>query len=285
MVRAARFRQVSPGAPAERLGRHRRRTAQSPSAADTALINAIAGTTYVRRWHLAHHELDAGGDSRTGHRSSIGGDGSYVEGSSAWPSESVPARGLSGRRMCCSHRSPAASARSAHRKRLGSDATDARAARAMRRCPSVATAALPARRSRRAGPRRRRIPAGSSSAASTNGRRAGRLRPPVVSEPTEVFQLAGFFDPDAPARPIRIGCRSTRRRPACASSTRTPAFMMSDMLCGQMERVKGLTLGDLVLSVLPWPFHKPLPSPEQAPCPTTDWMLLALASRSSRSAR
>ena len=36
-------------------------------------------------------------------------------------------------------------------------------------------------------------------------------------------------------------------------------FVVSDVLCGMMERVKGLSLGDLVLSVLPWPFHKPLP--------------------------
>ena len=27
----------------------------------------------------------------------------------------------------------------------------------------------------------------------------------VMSDPTEPFQMAGFFDPDAPARPIRIG--------------------------------------------------------------------------------
>ena len=32
----------------------------------------------------------------------------------------------------------------------------------------------------------------------------GPLEPPVVSAPTKPFQLAGFFDPDAPARPIRI---------------------------------------------------------------------------------
>ena len=44
------------------------------------------------------------------------------------------------------------------------------------------------------------------------------------------------------------------------------AFVMSDILCGQVSRLKALTLGDLVLSVLPWPFHKNLPIPEGGPC-------------------
>jgi hypothetical protein len=34
--------------------------------------------------------------------------------------------------------------------------------------------------------------------------------------------------------------------------------VISDVLCGQMQRAKGLGFGDLVLSVLPWPFHKDL---------------------------
>ena len=31
---------------------------------------------------------------------------------------------------------------------------------------------------------------------------------------------------------------------------------MSDMLCGQVQRAKGMGFIDLVLQVLPWPFHK-----------------------------
>ena len=38
--------------------------------------------------------------------------------------------------------------------------------------------------------------------------------------------------------------------------------MISDMLCGQIDRVKGLSLADLVLSVLPWPLHKDLSVPD-----------------------
>jgi hypothetical protein len=38
------------------------------------------------------------------------------------------------------------------------------------------------------------------------------------------------------------------------------------VLCGQLGRARGLSLGDLVLSVLPWPFHKDLPSPKTGEC-------------------
>jgi hypothetical protein len=44
------------------------------------------------------------------------------------------------------------------------------------------------------------------------------------------------------------------------------AFVISDLLCGQIQRAKGLGLIDLVLAVLPWPFHKDLPSGGTGPC-------------------
>ena len=92
----------------------------------------------------------------------------------------------------------------------------------------------------------------------------------VVSDPTERFQLAGFFDPDAPARPIRIGLPIDTSPGGLRKFDKNTAFVISDTLCGQIQRLKGLTLGDLVLSVLPWPFHKDLPSLESdgAPCKT-----------------
>ena len=37
-------------------------------------------------------------------------------------------------------------------------------------------------------------------------------------------------------------------------------YLLTDMLCGKIRSGKKLTFGDLVLSVLPWPFHKDLPS-------------------------
>ena len=104
----------------------------------------------------------------------------------------------------------------------------------------------------------------------------GPFAPTVVSEPTEVFQLAGFFDPDAPARPIRIGLPVDVSPAGLRKFDKNTAFMVSDMLCGVMERVKGLSLGDLVLSVLPWPFHKSLPSPDKGPCPDGRMLILSI---------
>ena len=40
--------------------------------------------------------------------------------------------------------------------------------------------------------------------------------------------------------------------------------MISDALCGKLKGLRKFTLGDLVLSVLPWPFHKDLPDPTAA---------------------
>jgi hypothetical protein len=88
----------------------------------------------------------------------------------------------------------------------------------------------------------------------------GPLDPAVLSEPTPPFQLAGFFDPDAPARPIRIALPIDTTPAGLRKFDKNTAFMISDSLCGQMQRMNGITFGDLVLSVLPWPFHKDLSS-------------------------
>lgn len=94
----------------------------------------------------------------------------------------------------------------------------------------------------------------------------GPIDPPVLSAPTAAFQMAGFFDPDAPARPIRIALPLDTSPGGLRKFDKNTAFMISDMLCGQIDRLKGLTLGDLVLSVLPWPFHKDLPVGDGGPC-------------------
>lgn len=89
---------------------------------------------------------------------------------------------------------------------------------------------------------------------------------PIVSRATVPFQMAGFFDPDAPARPIRIGLPVDVSPAGLRKFDKNAVFMMSDMLCGHIDRFKGITLGDLVLSVLPWPFHKDLQVPDKGPC-------------------
>jgi hypothetical protein len=96
----------------------------------------------------------------------------------------------------------------------------------------------------------------------------GPLDPPLLSEASALFQMASFFDPDAPARPIRIALPLDTSPAGFRKFDKNTAFMISDQLCGQMQRLKGITFADLVLSVLPWPFHKSLSvgAPEMGPC-------------------
>lgn len=79
-----------------------------------------------------------------------------------------------------------------------------------------------------------------------------------MSEATRPFQLAAFFDPDAPARPIQINLPIDVSPGGLRKFDKNTAFMISDSLACQMERMGSLTLADLVLSVLPWPLHKSL---------------------------
>lgn len=94
----------------------------------------------------------------------------------------------------------------------------------------------------------------------------GPLQKDIVSPPSEVFELAGFFDSDAPARPIRIGLPIDTSPAGLRKFDKNTAFVMSDILCGQVKRMKGITLLDLILSLLPWPFHKSLSVPDNGPC-------------------
>ena len=95
------------------------------------------------------------------------------------------------------------------------------------------------------------------------------VEPPVFSAPSEPFELAGFFDPDAPARPIRIALPIDTSPAGLRRAPKNAAFMMSDILCGQVNRAKGMGFIDLVLSVLPWPLHKDLSGGSSA-CKTDD---------------
>ncbi|MEH6413439.1 hypothetical protein [Pseudomonas sp. CGJS7] len=97
-------------------------------------------------------------------------------------------------------------------------------------------------------------------------RDCGPLHPPLLSQPTQRFRLASFFDADAPARPIRISLPVDTSPAGLRKFQKNTAFVMSDMLCGQVQRAKGMGLIDLVLSVLPWPLHKDLPAGDGGPC-------------------
>jgi uncharacterized protein YlzI (FlbEa/FlbD family) len=90
----------------------------------------------------------------------------------------------------------------------------------------------------------------------------------VVSQPTLKFQMASYFDPDAPARPIRIPMPVDTTPAGLRKFTKNTMFAISDSLACQIELARKLTFGDLVLSVLPWPFHKDLPEPREGNCKT-----------------
>ena len=92
------------------------------------------------------------------------------------------------------------------------------------------------------------------------------VHPELLSDPTDPFLMAGFFDPDAPARPIRIGLPIDPTPSGLRKFDRNTVFQLSDLMCNQISRMKGVTFGDLVRSVLPWPFHKSLKRPGTGKC-------------------
>jgi len=95
----------------------------------------------------------------------------------------------------------------------------------------------------------------------------GPLFPPLLSTATQKFQMAPFFDPDAPARPVRIPMPLDISPAGLRKYQKNTGFVISDMLCGKIKGIRKLTFADLVLSVLPWPFHKDLPDPgKSGPC-------------------
>lgn len=89
---------------------------------------------------------------------------------------------------------------------------------------------------------------------------------PVLSRPSAPFQMASFFDADAPTRPIRIPMPLDISPGALRRYKKGAGFVLSDMFCGQMKAMRKLTFLDLILSVLPWPLHRDLPTPSPSPC-------------------
>jgi len=95
----------------------------------------------------------------------------------------------------------------------------------------------------------------------------GPLFAALVSAPTRAFQMAPFFDPDAPARAVRIPMPMDISVAGLRKYQKNTGFVISDMLCGKIKAIRKMTLADLVLSILPWPFHKDLPNPgKSGPC-------------------
>ncbi|MEO8373688.1 MAG: hypothetical protein ABI471_00580 [Sphingomonas bacterium] len=94
----------------------------------------------------------------------------------------------------------------------------------------------------------------------------GPIHPPTLSQPSASFELANFFDSDAPARPVRITLPMDTSPAGLRKHARGTAFVLSDMLCGQVQRAKGMGFIDLVLQVLPWPLHKDIDTGDGGGC-------------------
>jgi hypothetical protein len=94
----------------------------------------------------------------------------------------------------------------------------------------------------------------------------GPLHADVVSEPTEPFEMASFFDPDAPVRPVRIGLPIDTTPAGLRKFNKNTMLVLSDTLCGQFKKLRGITFGDLVRAAIPGPLHKDLNIGEMAPC-------------------
>lgn len=69
-------------------------------------------------------------------------------------------------------------------------------------------------------------------------------RAPVVSAPSQPFRLAGFFDPDAPARPTRIAMPVDTSPAGLRRFPKNVSFLISNELRRQMDSVP-TSLGDL----------------------------------------
>lgn len=67
------------------------------------------------------------------------------------------------------------------------------------------------------------------------------FRKPVVSPPTQAFRLASFFDPDAPARPVRITMPVDTSLSGLRKFPKNVSILLSDELRKQMDRVKGIS--------------------------------------------
>lgn len=78
--------------------------------------------------------------------------------------------------------------------------------------------------------------------------------PPVISqEPSVPFQLAAFFDPDAPARPIRIAMPIDTSIKGLRKFPKSVSFLISNELRKQMDRVQNISLEDLDNGDIPAP--------------------------------
>ncbi|MGA1839272.1 MAG: hypothetical protein ACMUIU_01495 [bacterium] len=73
----------------------------------------------------------------------------------------------------------------------------------------------------------------------------GLYTPVLSEEPTQPFQIASFFDPDAPGRPIHITMPIDTSIAGLRKFPKNVSFLLSNKLRQQMEQIKGIKLEDL----------------------------------------
>lgn len=67
----------------------------------------------------------------------------------------------------------------------------------------------------------------------------------IVSQPTQMFQLANFYDPDAPSRALKITMPIDTSIEGFKKYPRNVSFVISNKLRSQMEILKGVRLQDI----------------------------------------
>jgi hypothetical protein len=71
------------------------------------------------------------------------------------------------------------------------------------------------------------------------------IDPPLLSEPSPVFQLSSFFDADAPVRPLRITMPANTSIAGLKRFKKGVSILMSNKLRKQINRIKGISMKNL----------------------------------------
>jgi len=71
------------------------------------------------------------------------------------------------------------------------------------------------------------------------------IHSPVVSSPSREFQLASFFEPEAPTRPIRITMPADTSIAGLRKFKKNVSMLISKKLRSQIERMQGVSLQDV----------------------------------------
>lgn len=72
-----------------------------------------------------------------------------------------------------------------------------------------------------------------------------KLHEAMLSEPTQPFKIASFFDPDAPVRPVKVVMPTDTSIAGLRRFQKGVSFVVSNKLRNQMEKFRGIKMEDL----------------------------------------